>query len=295
MSDKEIEQALNGQDGPEKDRAIVAALSGEDRRLQTKAVKELLRQLRPMLRAYTFKNSGTSKDGDDLANEVVGILYEKVKSSKYEQRDEAKLTGYCYRIGMNIWLKGLRDDDLSLDDDNVDGGSGNTPPNGEDPTGPFDDVEDGSITSPAMQKAWRAFQKLGPTCQRMVRLELDGVINEEVVKEFPGMTVEQLKKRRYDCKKEWMKLIELEASTVNDAGSNETCLERAHAGLTPGQRKLLELDRNGLNETQIQAVFGYETIGAVKVNRARANKRLKELYDHCMNGNRDKQSDGTHE
>ena len=296
MNDEEIEKVLKGPDGPEKDRAIVAALKGDDQRLQTRAAGVLLKdlELKRKLQNYTRQNSGTTDDGAEMACEAVSALYDNIQRGTYRQRDDRPLVGYCFRIGVLKWLRILKERG-KWRGDNIDDPDGYTPPDPHTDADPFDDVDEDKITSPAMQKAWRAYKKLGPTCQRLVKLELDGLIDEDVLKEYPTMTLAKLQERRQNCKKAWIDLVKEEPPLGIGTEVEEVCLDKTFDGLTPGQRRLIELDRDGLSEEQAQAVLEYKTIGAVRVYRARAKDRWAELHATCMNGHNKKPTDGTAE
>src|ERR1700690_1079872 len=59
---------------------------------------------RPVL-SYVTRNSGTSDDADDVLQEAVVVLWEKVRSGNF--RYESKLSTFIMGAAKNIWLRRL--------------------------------------------------------------------------------------------------------------------------------------------------------------------------------------------
>lgn len=57
--------------------------------------------------AYVSRNSGTSDDAEDLLQESLVILWERVRSGKFEHR--AQLSTFIYATMKNLWSQRLRE------------------------------------------------------------------------------------------------------------------------------------------------------------------------------------------
>lgn len=60
-----------------------------------------------LIEIYVIRNSGTSKDAEDLFQDVMIVLVEKLNKDNFQLR--AKLKTYIMAIAKNLWLKKLRD------------------------------------------------------------------------------------------------------------------------------------------------------------------------------------------
>ena len=61
---------------------------------------------RKPIRGLISKNSGTHDDAEDLLQESLIILWERVRSGRFEQN--AKLSTFLYATARNLWFGRLR-------------------------------------------------------------------------------------------------------------------------------------------------------------------------------------------
>lgn len=200
------------------DAELISALGGSDQLLQSRAVDVLLKQIKPALIHYVKQNSGSHEEGVTMANETVVVLWDAVGRGRYRPQEGVKLSTWCNSVGRNLWLKELRRRRVR-GGDNPGEGQGNEP---TDPVTPEDiiiTVEEHKLVSAGMQRAWRAFKKLGPDCQRLIEADLDGRPEADIMRELGMTNVGSVKVKRHRCKAKWIELYKQEAPDPNDGGN----------------------------------------------------------------------------
>ncbi|MGB2870221.1 MAG: sigma-70 family RNA polymerase sigma factor, partial [Bacteroidota bacterium] len=69
------------------------------------ALEILYHANRPVIAAYVARNGGTGDDAEDMVQEAVVILWERVRSGSFEHK--AKLGTFLYATVRNLWLRRL--------------------------------------------------------------------------------------------------------------------------------------------------------------------------------------------
>ena len=69
------------------------------------AVETIYRQHYQMVQAMITNNNGSSDDARDIFQEIMIVLYEKVRSGTFELNCQLKT--YLYSVGRRLWLKRL--------------------------------------------------------------------------------------------------------------------------------------------------------------------------------------------
>ena len=187
------------------DQEIIEALRSDDQLLQSRAVGMLLIPIKASLVHYVRANSGTHEEGVMMANECVVVLWEKVRANSFQLHADTKLSTWCVRVGMNLWLKELRRRKVRAGD-NLDGGQGNEAVDTSTPLDIITAVEEHKLVSDDMQRAWRAFQRLSPECQQLFRADLENRPDEEIMRELTMTNVGSVKVKRHRCKAKWIEL-----------------------------------------------------------------------------------------
>lgn len=200
------------------DAELISALGGSDQLLQSRAVDVLLKQIKPSLIHYVKQNSDSHEDGVTMANETVVALWEAVGCGRYRSQEGVKLSTWCNSVGRNLWLKELRRR-KGRSSDNPEGGRGNEPVDAITPVDIITAVEDHKLVSADMQRAWRAFKKLGPDCRRLFEADLDGRPEAEIMRDLGMTNVGSVKVKRHRCKAKWIELYKQEAPDPNDGGT----------------------------------------------------------------------------
>lgn len=65
----------------------------------------LYKQCRDPVRAYVLRNNGTPDDAEDLLQEAVVVLWERIQERSYEHT--AKMETFVLAVARNIWLRRL--------------------------------------------------------------------------------------------------------------------------------------------------------------------------------------------
>ena len=133
------------------------------------------------------------------------VLWEKIRANAFQLHADTKLSSWCVRVGMNLWLKELRRRKVRAGD-NLDGGQGNEAVDTSTPLDIITAVEEHKLVSDDMQRAWRAFQKLSPECQQLFRADLENRPDEAIMRELTMTNVGSVKVKRHRCKAKWIEL-----------------------------------------------------------------------------------------
>ena len=187
------------------DQEIIEALRSDNQLVQSRAVDVLLKQTKPALLHYVRANSGNHAEGVMMANESMVVLWEKVRTNSFQLHVDTKLSTWCVRVGMNLWLKELRRRKVRVGD-NLDGGQGNEAVDTSTPLDIITAVEEHKLVSDDMQRAWRAFKKLSPECQQLFRADLENRPDEAIMRELTMTNVGSVKVKRHRCKAKWIEL-----------------------------------------------------------------------------------------
>lgn len=196
------------------DQEIVEAVRSSDQLLQSRSVDALLKQIKPALIHYVKQNSGTHEDGVIMANETVVVLWEALGKGTYQRHEATQLSTWCNSVGRNLWLKELRRRKGKVSD-NREGGLGNEPTDPVTPEDLITAMEEHKQVSADMQRAWRAFKKLSPECQKLFQADLDGRPEQEIMHELAMTNLGSVKVKRHRCKAKWIELYRQEGPAPN--------------------------------------------------------------------------------
>jgi len=84
------------------DNEILIDLKGEN----NEAYGRLYRQYFGMVNSFVAQNRGTTADAEDIFQDVLLVLFEKLKNDNFELT--ASLKTYIFAISKNLWFKRLR-------------------------------------------------------------------------------------------------------------------------------------------------------------------------------------------
>src|SRR5687767_7786745 len=77
--------------------------------------KQLYKTYFPSVALYVKQNMGNTADAEDLFQEAILVLVQKVRQPEFALTSSLKT--YLYAIAKNLWLKRLRDNKLMVDSD----------------------------------------------------------------------------------------------------------------------------------------------------------------------------------
>jgi RNA polymerase sigma factor (sigma-70 family) len=158
------------------------------------ALVELYRQHRNTVRALVRRNSGTEADADDLLQEALVTLWERVRSGRFHY--SARLGTFIYATARNMWLRrlaraGRESPTLAFD------------PPGDDPS-PLDLLIEGEEA----EIVRNALEQLGEPCRKLLLLYYWEEESMESIAALMGMAnADTVKSRKYQCKKALEALI----------------------------------------------------------------------------------------
>ena len=72
----------------------------------SKVIEEIYQSIFPECKKYIEQNSGNKVDAEDIFNDALIILYEKVRSESFSL--DTQLSHYLFGIYSKLWLKELR-------------------------------------------------------------------------------------------------------------------------------------------------------------------------------------------
>lgn len=88
------------------DDKIIQLLKSADEKENEAALRYLYRSYYTMAQSLVEENSGSAEDAQDVFQDAILVLYNKVKSEDFQL--VAQLKTYIYSVCRNIWLKNLR-------------------------------------------------------------------------------------------------------------------------------------------------------------------------------------------
>ncbi len=151
---------------------------------------------RRMVSAFIGRNNGNSQDADDVLQEAVVILWEKVRGGHFEAR--AKLSTFIYATVRNLWLRRLaqmrREIPTELDADRSED---------PDPT-PLEEA----IQSEEARRVHDALDRLGEPCKSLLVLFYwDELTMEDIATRLGFANADTAKSKKYQCKKALERLL----------------------------------------------------------------------------------------
>ncbi|MFN8239485.1 MAG: RNA polymerase sigma factor [Bacteroidales bacterium] len=142
-----------------------------------------------MVKNHVIRNSGSEEDVSDVFQETIITIYQKITDNNFELTTEFK--GYFFGVARNTWNSIYRQqnktEDLTIDV-------------------PEDDEEENN--DPMFSRIMaRAFSRLKPESQEVLRLYYDGVSYEEIAVRMNYKNEVYARRKKYLSKEELMELV----------------------------------------------------------------------------------------
>lgn len=160
------------------------------------ALVRLYHANRKMVTAYVTRNSGTEDDAEDMLQEAVVILWERVQAGKFEYT--AKLSTFIFATVRNMWYRRLvrkkREipTDLSSDEDAAENIS----------------LLDDLVEQETSQRIAAALTKLGEPCKTLLLLFYwEEQSMEAIAVRMKFANADTAKSKKYQCKKALEKIL----------------------------------------------------------------------------------------
>ncbi|MCX6134197.1 MAG: sigma-70 family RNA polymerase sigma factor [Ignavibacteriales bacterium] len=137
-----------------------------------------------------MRNSGSSDDAEDVLQESLIVLWERVRAGKFEYK--AKLSTFVYATAKNVWSQTLRRKGREV--------SGNLDPDGAEDPAPS--ALENLIASEQALKVSDALGKIGEQCRKLLLLFYwDELSMDEIAVELGFANADTAKAKKYQCKK----------------------------------------------------------------------------------------------
>lgn len=150
---------------------------------------------RPILN-YALRNSGTADDAQDLLQESLVILWERVRAGKFEHK--ARLSTFIYATVKNIWSQRLRRKQREV--------AGGLDPEGDRDCSPS--VLETMIETERAGLVREALDRIGEQCRNLLLLFYwEELSMEEIAQKLGFANADTVKAKKYQCKKALEKVL----------------------------------------------------------------------------------------
>jgi len=145
---------------------------------------------RKMVSSFIARNNGTHDDYEDMLQEALVILWERVRSGRFEY--SSKLSTFLFGTVKNIWLRRLARAKREVPTDLQ----------SNDQVDPTDSVLDTLIENEETLAVRKAMEKIGDQCRELLLLFYWEEYSMEQIAEKMGFAnAETVKSKKYQCKK----------------------------------------------------------------------------------------------
>jgi RNA polymerase sigma factor (sigma-70 family) len=181
LGEESSENIISEQDNIENDLIIGLAIG------DSSAFEEIYENEYPKIRDYVIKNSGSSVDAQDIFQDGVVVLLEKVKTPEFEFT--CKVGTYLYSCCRNLWLKQLRKSNGQINSEYYE----------------IYEVEDVSLLEEPenyLEKLAPILSKLSESCLKLFQaFYYECKTWETIAHEFGYNTINSAKNQKYKCLK----------------------------------------------------------------------------------------------
>lgn len=172
------------------------------------ALVTIYQQNRKAIVSFVQRNSGSEDDAEDVLQESVIILWERVRSGRFEQN--AKLSTFLYGVAKNVWsrrrMKKFREPASDFENDEI----------GSDERSALDAM----IDSERSRTVADAMERLGEPCRTLLTLYYwEEHSQEEIAAEMGFANAATVKSKKYTCKKMLEKILKESGMTIGLAAS----------------------------------------------------------------------------
>jgi RNA polymerase sigma factor (sigma-70 family) len=160
------------------------------RRGDDEGLMELFQSSRNPITAFVTRNSGTRDDAEDMLQEALIVLWERVRSGQFEYA--AKLETFVFATVRNLWLRRLaRLRRQSTSEFDVESNPSADP-------SPLDRM----IESEEAARIRDALERLGEPCRKLLLLFYwEELPMDEIARALGFANAETAKSKKYQCKK----------------------------------------------------------------------------------------------
>jgi len=173
---------------PTKDQELLDRIQSGDR----DALVSIYKSNHSMIRSYVIKNQGREEDAEDLLQDALIVLWQKVQQGNFEL--SSKLSTYLMAICKNLWLKRLGKMQRMEGEDKI-------LPHLHVCADNFSEVSD-------FKHLQKAMDEIGDTCKQLLLLfYFDGNDMEQIARKMQFANADTAKAKKYQCFKKLENLI----------------------------------------------------------------------------------------
>jgi RNA polymerase sigma factor (sigma-70 family) len=161
-----------------------------------KALVLLYESNKKMISAFIARNNGTHDDYEDMLQEALVVLWERVRAGRFEY--SSKLSTFVFGTVKNIWLRRLAKAKREIPTDLQ----------SDDQADPAGSVLDTMIETEETVAVRNALEKIGEQCKKLLLLFYwEEYSMEEIAGEMGFANAETVKSKKYQCKKSLEKVL----------------------------------------------------------------------------------------
>lgn len=180
------------------DQEIICMIERGDER----ALSYLYRTYYKMVRGYILKNSGKEEDIDDMLQDIVVLIWEKVACKEFVLYENTQLSTYIYSVMKNLWLKRLQKQSKftahSIEEYD-------SPEEQE----TYEDLQKSEIVAQAMQH-------IGDTCKEILTcFYFYKYSMEEIAEKLNFANAQTVKAKKYQCQKKLEEIIKQQYNALD--------------------------------------------------------------------------------
>jgi RNA polymerase sigma factor (sigma-70 family) len=154
------------------------------------ALVTLYQSNRKPVTAFVLRNSGSLDDAEDMLQEALVVLWERVRSGRFQYT--ARLDTFVFATVKNMWMRRLFRKRREI----LDGNPPEDIPDGA--TSPLDDM----ITGEESRRVKEALDELGEPCRNLLLLFYwEELPMEEIAARLGFANAQTAKAKKYQCKK----------------------------------------------------------------------------------------------
>jgi RNA polymerase sigma factor (sigma-70 family) len=172
-----------------------ARILDQIRRGDEKALVKLYEMNERQVFAFVSRNNGSHEDAEDMLQEAVIVLWERVRTGRYEHT--AKLSTFLFATVKNLWYRRLARTRREVPSDLDDATASNDK-----------SILDVMIEDEEAAMISSALTRLGDPCRRLLLLYYwEERSMEQIAEEMSFANADTVKSKKYQCKKALEKLL----------------------------------------------------------------------------------------
>jgi RNA polymerase sigma factor (sigma-70 family) len=174
-----------------------------------KILREYYRLFYSRIRHFVLKNSGQEEDARDLFQDVLLVLFQKVRNDSFVLT--CALGTYIFSVSRILWFKELKKR-RHISSTFV----------GLEEFADFDrDIHETAELNERLEIYRKNFNNLSKDCQKVLRYFIEGMSIAEITKEMGYKSEQHTKNRRYRCKQSLIRQIKNKYGLVEEYAYNE--------------------------------------------------------------------------